>query len=169
MLGMQTASLSKPSRCSDFKTAFKQLVSGTIIGRVSRAGTARRRPPKLKVRELLMGLVFHCLQGTGTLAENIRVLLRKQLAESSLSERRQNLPWVVFTSLMQAALRPKAMPGNHPQAFYKKWRLVAMDGTVVFGRQHAPNSRLLEQGRIAAQEGGLCQSRDGPAGGAWHS
>ena len=76
-----------------------------------------------------MGLVFHGLQGSGSLAQNIRILFRKQLAESSLSERRQNLPWEVFTALMQAALRPKATPQKHPQAFYKKWRLVAMDGT----------------------------------------
>lgn len=76
-----------------------------------------------------MGLVFHCLQGRGTLAENIRILLRKHLAESSLSERRQNLPWAVFTSLMQAALRPKATPKRNPQAFYKNLRLVAIDGT----------------------------------------
>lgn len=76
-----------------------------------------------------MGLVFHCLQGTRTLGENIRILMRKKLAESSLSERRQNLPWEIFTSFMQAALAPKAVPKKHPQAFYQKWRLVAMDGT----------------------------------------
>ena len=127
---MQTASVSDASRSSDFKTAFKQLVSGSMVRRVRRrGGSAQGRPPKLRVRELLMGLVFHCLQGSGTLAQNIRILLRRQLAESSLSERRQNLPWEVFTSLMQAALRPRATPKKNPQAFYKKWRLVAMDGT----------------------------------------
>jgi len=101
-----------------------------MVARVRRGeGPARGRPPKLKVRELLSGLVFHCLQDRGTLAENIRILLRKQLAESSLSERRQNLPWKVFTSLMQAALRPKATLKENPLAFYRKWRLVAIDGT----------------------------------------
>lgn len=76
-----------------------------------------------------MGLVFHCLQGSGTLAQNIRILCRKHLAESSLSERRQNLPWEVFTSLLGAALCPKAVREKHPLAFYQKWRLVALDGT----------------------------------------
>ena len=76
-----------------------------------------------------MGLVFHCLQDCGTLAENIRILFRIQMAESSLSERRQTLSWQVFASMMQAALRPKATPKKHPQAFYQKWRLVAVDGT----------------------------------------
>ncbi len=76
-----------------------------------------------------MGLVFHCLQGSGTLAGNIRILFRKKLAESTLSERRQIMPWEVFNSLMKAALRPKAVEKKHPGAFYKGWRLVALDGT----------------------------------------
>ena len=127
---MQTASLSNPPRCSDFKTAFQQLVSGASFSRLPpREGSTLGRPPKLKVRELVMGLVFHCWQASGTLAQNIRILLCKQMAESSLSERRQNLPWQVFTALMQAALRPKVTRQKHPQAFYNKWRLVAMDGT----------------------------------------
>jgi hypothetical protein len=76
-----------------------------------------------------MGLVFHCLQGYGTLAENIRMLTGKRVAQSSLSERRQNLPWDVFVTVMMAALRPKADEKKHPHAFYKGWRLVAVDGT----------------------------------------
>ena len=76
-----------------------------------------------------MGLVFHCLQGCGTLAENLRMLTGKRVAQSSLSERRQNMPWDIFITVMKAALRPKADEKKHPQAFYKGWRLVAVDGT----------------------------------------
>ena len=102
---MQTAFHSEISGCTDFKTSFKQLTGGLAFKRlVRRQGPKEGRPPKLKLGELLMGLVFHCLQGSGTLAQNIRILCRKHLAESSLSERRQNLPWEVFTSLLGAAL-----------------------------------------------------------------
>ena len=127
---MQTASSSETFGGGDFKAAFQQRV-GTLAFRrlVQRQVPKEGRPPKLKLGELLMGLVFHCLQGSGTLAQNIRILCRKQLAESSLSERRQNLPWEVFTALLGAALGPKAGPEKHPLAFYQKWRLVAVDGT----------------------------------------
>jgi hypothetical protein len=63
------------------------------------------------------------------MVENIRMITGKRLAQSSVSERRQNLPWELFDTIMKAALRPKAREEKHPQAFYKGWRLVAMDGT----------------------------------------
>ena len=88
-----------------------------------------RRPPKLSAHELVMSLVFHCLRGYGTLVENIRMVTGKRIAKSSVSERRQNLPWEVFDTIMKAALRPKADEEKHPSAFYRGWRLVAMDGT----------------------------------------
>lgn len=93
------------------------------------SGPVQRRPPKLSAHDLIMGLVFHCLQGCGTLAENILMVTGKRLAKSSLSERLQNLPWEVFDLLMEVALRPIATEEKQPHAFYKGWRLVAIDGT----------------------------------------
>jgi len=113
-----------------FKAVFKQFLSCQNVSAMVRAsGPARRRPPKLSAYELIMGLVFHCVQGCGTLAENIKIVTGKRLAQSSLSKRRQNLPWKVFVAIMKAALRPKAEAEKHAQAFYKGWRLVALDGT----------------------------------------
>ena len=74
-------------------------------------------------------MVFHCLRGTGTLAENTRILTGKRIAESSMSERRQRTPWSVFTAIMEFALQPKAQEKKHPEAFYSGLRLVAVDGT----------------------------------------
>jgi hypothetical protein len=113
-----------------FKAAFNHLVGSRTISTIVRwCGGALRRSPKLSTHELVMGLVFHCLQGCGTLVENIRMATGKRIAKSSVSERRQNLPWEVFVTIMKAALRPKADEEKHPHAFYKGWRLVAMDGT----------------------------------------
>jgi hypothetical protein len=115
---------------TSFKAAFRDLVGArTISGIVRCFGIALRRPPILSAHELIMGLVFHCFQGYGTLAENIRMLTGKRVAQSSLSERRQNMPWDIFVMVMRAALRPKADEKKHPHAFYKGWRLVAVDGT----------------------------------------
>jgi len=65
----------------------------------------------------------------GTLAEHCAQLFQDSLCDSSLSERRTRLPWEVFTKLMQLGLRTLAQATAHPEAFWRGWRLVALDGT----------------------------------------
>jgi hypothetical protein len=79
--------------------------------------------------ELIMGLVWHVLQGAGTLAEHIGVLTRKQISDGALSQRRTALPWQIFETILEAALRPKAKPKEHPEAFYHGLRLCGTDGS----------------------------------------
>jgi hypothetical protein len=127
---MLSKSSSADEDCGGFSTACLQLFRCGSILRVFREhGPAKRRPPKIKSWELIMALVFHCLRGSGTLAENTRILTGKRIAESSMSERRQRTPWSVFTAIMEFALRPKAEEQKHPEAFYNGLRLVSMDGT----------------------------------------
>jgi hypothetical protein len=40
------------------------------------------------------------------------------------------MPAAVFEELMGAALKPKADPSRHPEAFYHKLRLCGVDGTL---------------------------------------
>jgi hypothetical protein len=127
---MPSASPNSDRTDSGFKAAFEQLLCRTVLREIIKEeGPQRRRPPKLSAGELIIGLVFHYLQDAGTLAGNIRMLFRKKLADSTLSERRQTMPWEVFSSIMKVALRPKAVEAQHPEAFYQGWRLVAIDGT----------------------------------------
>jgi hypothetical protein len=77
--------------------------------------------------QLLVAVMFHCTVGwAGSLAEHLFCLLGIQMAESSLSERRQALPFEVFKELLRRMLRPIA--GANPQGFFGRWRLVAIDG-----------------------------------------
>jgi hypothetical protein len=76
-----------------------------------------------------MGLVYHFLSGPGTLAEHVQMLLGVSRAEATLAERRAALPWALFAGLLQACLRPRAQNKKHPQAFWRGWRLLALDGT----------------------------------------
>ncbi|MES2568683.1 MAG: hypothetical protein V4710_01360 [Verrucomicrobiota bacterium] len=100
---MASASIPSVFAPGDFRKVFKHLTSGWIeSGALALVRKTRGRPPKIEVPALIMGLVFHCLQGTGTLGENIRLLMRKKLADSSLSERRQNLPWEIVTIQVKA-------------------------------------------------------------------
>jgi hypothetical protein len=79
--------------------------------------------------QVLPALVFHFMNTAGTLAGHFAQLFEDSLADSSLSERRRRLPWEVFTELMRLGLRPLAQAAAHPEAFWRGWRLVALDGT----------------------------------------
>ena len=83
----------------------------------------------MPLAKVLPGLVFHFMNAAGTLAEHFAQLFDDSLAESSLSERRTRLPWEVFTGLMRLGLRALALTASHPEAFWRGWRLVALDGT----------------------------------------
>jgi len=81
------------------------------------------------VTQLLPALTFHVMQDTGTLADHLFQLFREPLADSSWSDRRLRLPWEIFAELMRRALRPRATARQHREAFWRGWRLVALDGT----------------------------------------
>jgi hypothetical protein len=69
------------------------------------------------------------MNGAGTLAQHFFELFQAPLADSSWSDRRARLPWEVFTLLMQRALSPQVQRRRHPEAFWRAWRLMAIDGT----------------------------------------
>jgi hypothetical protein len=90
--------------------------------------TRRGRKPRVPLTQLLPALTFHVMQGAGTLADHFVALFGESLADSSWSDRRSRLPWEIFADLMRRALRPLATR-RHRDAFWRDWRLVALDGT----------------------------------------
>jgi hypothetical protein len=92
-------------------------------------GTRRGRKPRVPLRQVLPALTFHVMQDAGTLAEHFFQLFRAPLADSSWADRRRRLPWEIFAELMRRALRPRATPRHHREAFWRGWRLVGLDGT----------------------------------------
>lgn len=89
----------------------------------------RGRKPRVPIGQLLPALTWHVMQDTGTLAEHLFQLFRVPLADSSWSDRRLRLPWEIFAELMRRALRPRARARQHREAFWRGWRLVALDAT----------------------------------------
>jgi hypothetical protein len=69
------------------------------------------------------------MNGAGTLAEHFAQLFAAPFSDSAFSERRARLPWAVFMELMALGLRPLAQAATQPDAFWRGWRLVALDGT----------------------------------------
>jgi hypothetical protein len=92
-------------------------------------GPSRRCPPRIGSVELIRGLVFHVLAGAGTLAQHMKQLTGKTITDGALSQRRTQLPWELFQRLLEAALKPKADPRQHPGAFYHGLRLCGLDGS----------------------------------------
>lgn len=88
----------------------------------------RGRKPRVPVRDLLPALTYHVLSETGTLSEHFSQLFDAPLADSSWADRRARLPWAIFADLMQRVLRPQATR-RQPDAFWRGWRVVALDGT----------------------------------------
>jgi hypothetical protein len=104
---------------------------GRLVGPrgVPTLGRRRGRPPRVPLTQVLPALTFHVMQDAGTLAEHLFQLFRTPLADSSWSDRRLRLPWEIFAELMRRALRPRATPRQHREAFWRGWRLVGLDGT----------------------------------------
>lgn len=102
----------------------------TLVGRrgVPTLPRRRGRKPRVPLTDLLAALTFHVMQGAGTLAEHFAYLYDESLADSSWADRRARLPWDIFAELMRRVLRPKATRRQR-DAFWRGWRLVALDGT----------------------------------------
>jgi DDE family transposase len=124
---MSTYSRTEPRRSpAGFLGTWAQLVGPRGVPELARR---RGRTPRVPLTQLLPALTWHVMQDTGTLAEHLFQLFREPLADSSWSDRRLRLPWEIFAELMRRALRPRATARQHRDAFWRGWRLVALDGT----------------------------------------
>jgi hypothetical protein len=108
-----------------FLDAWDRLVANWELPTLARR---RGRKPRVALTDLLPALTFHVLSGAGTLSEHFSQLFGAPLADSSWADRRARVPWEIFTDLMQRVLRPQATR-RHPDAFWRGWRVVALDGT----------------------------------------
>jgi len=109
-----------------FLSAWGALVASDDVPTVPRR---RGRKPDTPLTNVLAALTFHVMQGMGTLGEHFEELFGEHIAEGSLSDRRTRLPWEVFAGLMRRVLQPRATRDDQPDAFWRGWRLLALDGT----------------------------------------
>ena len=127
-----------------FLTAWQELLGvATLPGVGKRPG----RKPRVPLSHLLSALTFHVMNQAGTLAEHFAMLFADSLNESGCANRRARLPWEVFAELMRRLLGPQANPRRHKEAYWRGWRLGALDGTQ-FSVTHTPqNNRALRKAK----------------------
>lgn len=120
--------LPRPRAATDsgFLAAWQQLLGGPFTPAL---GKRRGGKPRVPLSQLLPALIFHFMNGAGTLSQHFFQLFDAPLADSSWAERRARLPWQVFAELMRRAVRPRATRRRHPDAFWRGWRLLALDAT----------------------------------------
>ena len=122
-----------------------------------------RREPIMAFSQLLWSLVYHVLMPSGSLPTHVEKLTGQEITGSALSQRRQRLPWQLFETILAVALRPRAEPNQHPHAFYRGLRLVALDGTS-FALSNTPKIGA-GQGGQPPLPGRVCAGADGGVGG----
>lgn len=121
-----------------FLAALGELLPATVLESLASCRRSRPgRPARVPLTQLVPALIFHFMNGAGTLGQHFLELFQAPLADSSWSDRRSRLPWEVFTQLMQRALRPLVQRRGHPEAFWRGWRRLALDGTQ-FSVTHTP-------------------------------
>jgi hypothetical protein len=124
-----------------FKALFQELIPWSFIyALLRRWGLRRRCPPIVSAAELICALVFHVVAGTGTLARHVKQVTGKSITDGALAQRRALLPWEVFEGIMGAALKPKADPARHADAFYHGLRLCGIDGST-FSVTNTPQAK----------------------------
>ncbi len=115
---------------STFKPLIRQFLPRQAINQAfDQFGPVEHGPRWITPAELIDGMVFHVLQGPGTLAQHVTRLTGKSITDGALSQRRVAMPGEIFETIMDAALRPKADAKKHPDAFYRGLRLCGLDGS----------------------------------------
>ena len=122
----QQAASEETYQATGFLAAWRQMLGLVCLPSV---GKRRGRKPRVALAHLLSALTFHVMNPAGTLGEHFATLFEDALNESGCANRRARLPWEVFAQLMRRLLRPLAKRRRHPEAYWRRWRLAALDGT----------------------------------------
>jgi hypothetical protein len=90
---------------SIFKPLIHRLLPTRRLNRIhERLGPTEHGPRWVTPAELIHGMVFHVLQGAGTLAQHVKRLTGKKITDGALSQRRVAMPWTIFEEIMGVAL-----------------------------------------------------------------
>lgn len=141
-----TLSAERSSRDGGFLELLSRRIGLDELNALSQRKHPAGRPAHLLSRgQLLAALLFHyTVSWAGTLAEHLFLLLEIAMAESTLSQRRQAMPFSVFEELLKLVLRP--LPQVCQESRYGGLLLVAVDG-VSFSLANTEQTKICRKGR----------------------
>lgn len=115
---------------AEFMEVLERMIpEGSFTALCEQHAPSARGGRKLSPASLVQSLLFHQLQGSGTLAEHGQQLHGIGMSDSAYAQRRGRLPVELFEALMEAALAPLAEPAGQPESFFEGYRLLGIDGT----------------------------------------
>lgn len=117
---------------TQFRARFKQyLPQRRLSAQVRRQATRKQRSDtKVSAWELILGRVYHVMQDTGTAAVHVSQACGRSLSEGQVSRRCRALGVAIFEWILGEILGARAHPKHEPHAFYRRMRLVGIDGTL---------------------------------------
>jgi Insertion element 4 transposase N-terminal/Transposase DDE domain len=137
---------------------FPQEQIEAILRASGREGTRRRKLPALELMYFLIALGLHASEGCRAVLR--RVLVRKGsraddeydavCSAAAITQGRTRLGWQPVRDLYQAVVGPLATRASRG-AWYRRWRLVVLDGSVLDVADTSKNVRAF--GRPAASRG----------------
>lgn len=115
-----------------FRQRFLQYLNPHRLGAQLRQERKRKQRTDTKISSMgmIMGRVYHFMQGSGTAATHVRQVNGRKISESQVSRRCRAIGVKIFEWVMGEILGSRAEPKREPQAFYRGMRLVGLDGTL---------------------------------------
>jgi hypothetical protein len=142
--------------------AFRQLFPARLLKRAVAASGRPTRTRKLPLHLLLGMLITWFFKPEHGLPAFARWLLRSHRhspSEPALYQARGRLGWTPLLWLRQRVLRPLAQPELDPDAFYRGWRLLALDGSTFTVADTPANERSFGRARNQHRAGGYPLAR----------
>lgn len=121
----------------------------------------RGAPARLSLSEFFESCVYHQIAPDGTRAAHALDVSGIEISDSAISQRLQGLDPRLFQTILERVLQPLAHPRRHPEAFYKHWRLIGIDGSQ-FSIPNGPGvvealpKARTRRGKAAFSKMGLC-------------
>lgn len=145
---------------------FPQQEIEAILRASGREGKRRRKLPALDLMYYLIALGLHASEGCRSVLRRILVRrgtqegedLDRLCSDSAISQGRTRLSWQPLRALYEAVVRPIAIPSTMG-AWYRRWRLVSLDGSTLDVADTKQNERAFGRPGSGRGKSGFPQLR----------
>ena len=137
-----------------------------ILRASGREGKRQRKLPALDLMYYLIALGLHASEGCRSVLRRILVRrgtqegedIERLCSDSAISQGRTRLSWQPLRALYEAVVRPIAIPSTKG-AWYRRWRLVSLDGSTLDVADTKQNERAFGRPGSGRGKSGFPQLR----------